>query len=282
MNIYTLLQTKTDFTTSEKMIAKYILENPEKVIHMSAQEISEACFVSVTSIYRLATKCGTSGLSDLKVKLSSSLSEYKKMDETFDFDYPIKKYQTHHEMIELLKEDYNQTVLETSHLFDLDTLQGIVQLMDSSQQIDIYTSAGHLFFAKNFSFQMLEIGKQVNVPSEEYQSKLLVASSDSSHLAIVITFNGRGMLSEKIPSILHKNHVPTVLISSTEYHPEIKYYDYQLFLSSKENHYKKMSSYSTRLSLLFVLDTLYTAYFKRHYEENIEKKTEYYKRMTGE
>ena len=41
MNIYTLLQTKTDFTTSEKIIAKYILENPEKVIHMSAQEISE-------------------------------------------------------------------------------------------------------------------------------------------------------------------------------------------------------------------------------------------------
>lgn len=110
MNIYTLLQTKTDFTSSEKIIAKYILENPEKVIHMSAQEISESCFVSVTSIYRLATKCGTSGLSDLKVKLSSSLSEYKKMDETFDFDYPIKKYQTHHEMIELLKEDYNQTV----------------------------------------------------------------------------------------------------------------------------------------------------------------------------
>lgn len=241
MNIYTLLQTKTDFTSSEKIIAEYILENPEKVIHMSAQEISEACFVSVTSIYRLATKCGTSGLSDLKVKLSSSLSEYKKMDETFDFDYPIKKYQTHHEIIELLKEDYNQTVLDTSHLFDLDTLQGIVQLMDSSKQIDIYTSAGHIFFAKNFSFQMMEIGKQVIVPSEEYQSQLLAASSDSSHLAIVITFNGRGMLSEKIPSILHKNHVPTVLISSTEYHPEIKYY-YQLFLSSKENHYMKMSS----------------------------------------
>lgn len=124
--------------------------------------------------------------------------------------------------------------------------------------------------------------KKIEFLKEEYQSQLFFASSDSSRLVIVITFNGRGMLSDKIPSILHKNHVPTVLISSTEYHPEIKYYDYQLFLSSKENHYKKMSSYSTRLSLLFVLDTLYTAYFKRHYEENIEKKTECYKKMTGE
>lgn len=38
MNIYTLLQTKTDFTSSEKIIAEYILENPEKVIYMSPRK----------------------------------------------------------------------------------------------------------------------------------------------------------------------------------------------------------------------------------------------------
>ena len=120
-----------------------------------------------------------------------------------------------------------------------------------------------------------EYKRKIEFLKEEYQSQLFFASNDSSRLAIVTTFNGRGMLSDKIPSILHKNHVPILLISSTEYDPEIE-------ITLKENHYKKMSSYSTRLSLLFVLDTLYTAYFKRHYEENIEKKTEYYKRMTGE
>lgn len=279
MNIFTLLQTKQNFTESEKIVADYILDNPERFIHMTTKQISQECFVSVTSIYRLATKCGVSGLADLKVKLSQSLSEYQEIDGDFDFDFPIKKYQTHHQLIESLKEDYNQTVLETSHLFDLDTLQEVIKLMDHASQIDLYTSAGNIFFASNFRFQMLEIGKQVNVPVEEYHQRLLAAGSDSSHLAIVISFSGRGLLAQKIPRILHKNHVPIVLISSTDYHPEIHYFNYHLFLSSKENHYKKISSYSTRLSLLFILDVLYTAFFQRHYEENLKKKTDYYQKM---
>lgn len=54
------------------------------------------------------------------------------------------------------------------------------------------------------------------------QSQLFFTSSDSSRLAIVTTFNGRRMLSDKIPSILHKNHVPIALIYSTEYEHEIE------------------------------------------------------------
>lgn len=279
MNIFTLLQTSNNFTPNEKILADFILKHPQDFIRMSTQEISQKCYVSVTSIYRLASKCGASGLSDLKVLLSSSLAGYQEENDDFDFDFPIKKYQTHHQMIETLKEDYEQTVLNTSHLFDLDTLQKVIQLMDQAKQIDIYTSAGNIFFAYNFRFQMLEIGKQVNVPCEEYHQRLMAASSDPSHLAIVISFSGRGLLSERIPRILHHNHVPTVLISSTEYHPDVKYFDYQLFMSSKENHSKKISSYSTRLSLLFILDVLYTAYFERHYEEHIKNKTDFYEKM---
>lgn len=67
-----------------------------------------------------------------------------------------------------------------------------------------------------------EYKRKIEFLKEEYQSQLFFASNDSSRLVIVTTFNGRGMLSDKIPSILHKNHVPIVLISSTEYDPEIE------------------------------------------------------------
>ncbi len=67
-----------------------------------------------------------------------------------------------------------------------------------------------------------EYKRKIEFLKEEYQSQLFFASNDSSRLVIVTTFNGRGMLSDKIPSILHKNHIPIVLISSTEYDPEIE------------------------------------------------------------
>ena len=148
--------------------------------------------------------------------------------------------------------------------------------MEKSQIIDVYTSAGNINFALNFQFQMQEIGKQVNVPIDEYQQRLIAASSDENHLAIIITFGGRGILSDILPRILHKVKTPIVLISSYDYTFEDLDPDYQLYISPYENHYKKISSFSTRLSILYILDVLYTCYFKLDYQENIEKKLAYY------
>ena len=51
-------------------------------------------------------------------------------------------------------------------------------------------------------------------------------------------------------------------------------------MSHHEDHYHKISSYSTRLSLLYILDVLYTCYFELDYEENLSKKLHYYHHMT--
>lgn len=56
-----------------------------------------------------------------------------------------------------------------------------------------------------------EYKRKIEFLKEEYQSQLFFSSIDSAHLAIVTTFNGCGMLSDKIPLIMHKNHVPIVL-----------------------------------------------------------------------
>ena len=75
--------------------------------------------------------------------------------------------------------------------------------------------------------------------------------------------------------LIYKNHVPILLISSTEYDPEIE-------ITLKENHYKKISSYSTRLSLLFVLDTLYTAYLRDIMKRILKRRQYTIIKMTGE
>ena len=131
-------------------------------------------------------------------------------------------------------------------------------------------------FALNFQFQMKEIGIDVNVPIDEYHQRLTAASSNQEHLAIVITFGGRCNLSDILPRILTKTKTPIVLISSYDYTFKEVEADYQLYISPYENHYKKISSFSTRLSLLYILDVLYTCYFELDYQENIDKRLMYY------
>ncbi|RHR91805.1 MurR/RpiR family transcriptional regulator [Coprobacillus sp. AF15-30] len=276
MNLFINLKENKDLSKNERILANYILKHPEDVLKMSSKDLGKVCFVSTATVYRLCDKLGLSGFSDLKIKITSSLDDYRKSNENFNFDFPVNQFQTHYEIIQKIKEDYEQTLNLTANLFSLDQLRLIASAMKKAQIIDVYTSAGNINFALNFQFQMQEIGKQVNVPIDEYQQRLIAASSGENHLAIIITFGGRGILSDILPRILHKVKTPIVLISSYDYTFKDFDPDYQLYISSYENHYKKISSFSTRLSILYILDVLYTCYFKLDYQENIEKKLAYY------
>ena len=276
MNLFINLKENKDLSKNERILADYILKHPEDVLKMSSKDFGKECFVSTATVYRLCDKLGLSGFSDLKIKITSSLDDYRKSNEDFNFDFPVNQFQTHYEIIQKIKEDYEQTLNLTANLFSLDQLRLIASAMEKSQIIDVYTSAGNINFALNFQFQMQEIGIQVNVPIDEYQQRLTAASSNENHLAIIITFGGRGILSDILPRILHKVKTPIVLISSYDYTFKDLDPDYQLYISPYENHYKKISSFSTRLSILYILDVLYTCYFKLDYQENIKKKLAYY------
>lgn len=258
---------------NERILADYILKHPEDVLKMSSKDLGKACFVSTATVYRLCDKLSLAGFSDLKIKITSSLNDYLKSDEDFNFDFPVNPYQTHYEIVHKIKEDYEQTLNLTANLFSLDQLRLIASAMKKAKVIDIYTSAGNINFALNFQFQMKEIGIDVNVPIDEYHQRLTAASSNQEHLAIVITFGGRGILSDILPRILTKTKTPIVLISFYDYTFKKVEADYQLYISPYENHYKKISSFSTRLSLLYIL---YTCYFELDYQENIDKKLMYY------
>lgn len=114
------------------------------------------------------------------------------------------------------------------------------------------------------------------MPIDEYQQRLLAASGDNNHFAIIISFQGRGILSNILPKILKEKQTKMLLISAYGYNFKNFDPDYHLFINNHENHYKKISSFSTRLSVLFILDVLYTCYFKMNYDENVNKKVAYY------
>jgi len=279
MNIFSKMDNLTNLTENEKILVSFIKENPEAFVKMTSAEISKASFVSNATIYRLCKKLDLAGISEFKILISASASDYLKERTTLDFNYPIHPNETQHQITRTLQELYGQTVVSTLNNLDLEQLRQAASLMKKKPSIDLYTSAGNLFFAENFKFQMQEIGRFVNVPVEEYHQRLTAAASGSSHLSIVVSYGGRGTVIPKIVDTLQKNKSTILLISSTEEIPFAKAATHHLYLSSNENHYNKISSFATRLSLLFLLDCLYTSYFKLDYEENIALKMDYYHKI---
>ena len=280
MNIFSKLNKITNLTENEKTLVKYIENNSEDFIKMSAIEISEVAFVSTSTIYRLFQKLNLAGLSELKPQVSMSISEYLKEDTSIDYNYPFKENETQNQITIKIKELYEQTLISTLNLIDTKQLKLISNVLNKSHHIDFYTSAGNIYFAQNFKFQIQEIGTFVNVPIEEYHQLLTASTSDESHVAIIVSFEGRGFIIEKLARTLKTNKTPIILISSTNKNSLTKYANYHLYLSSNENHYNKISSFSTRLSLLYILDCIYTSYFKFNYNKNITYKLDAYKKLS--
>ncbi|OOM77857.1 MurR/RpiR family transcriptional regulator [Clostridium sp. BL-8] len=281
MNIFSKLNKLTNLTENEKTLVNYMVDNPEIFVKMSAFEISDACFISTSTIYRLCQKLDLSGLSELKVQISMSINEYLKENDSIDYNYPFKQNETQYQIVLKLKELYEQTLVSSLNLIDLEQLKLISNVLKKAQHIDFYTSAGNLYFAENFKFQMQEIGTFINVPIEEYHQRLTASTSDKEHIAIIVSFEARGIIIKEIADILKKNKTPIILISSTNENPLTKYANYHLYLSSNENHFNKISSFSTRLSLLYVLDCIYTCYFKFDYNQNVKYKLDTYKKLSN-
>lgn len=98
MNLFINLKENKDLSKNERILADYILKHPEDVLKMSSKDLGKVCFVSTATVYRLCDKLGLSGFSDLKIKITSSLDDYRKSNEDFNFDFPVNQFQTHYEI----------------------------------------------------------------------------------------------------------------------------------------------------------------------------------------
>lgn len=279
MDFLTHLSLMTTWTENEKVIVDRILEDPEFILTTSPKKLASTCYVSVSTIYRLLSKLDLDGFSSLQNEISKSLLHREKSEQSVDKNFPFSQMQTHYEIISHLKTDYEETLNTQKNLFDLYSLYEASKTMHDAVSIDLYTTAGNLGFFKNFQFQLREIGVNVHMSENDYEQLLMASSSGPDHLAIVLTMEGRGMLIHNLAQALAKSNTPVLLMSSSAYENEFENVIAHLFVGHEEHHYRKISSFATRLSILYILDVLYAVYFQTDYEENLNKKFLYYHRL---
>ncbi|AMC92725.1 hypothetical protein AOC36_01595 [Erysipelothrix larvae] len=282
MSILRKLVELKDLTNNEKVLVDFILEDPSKIVSLRPKEIAEASYVSVSTIYRLVDKLGLSGISDLKGEIAKSLIGSRHETSIEDYNFPILETDTNYQIMKNMHQIYLKTIDESDGLMDLDVLGEVVNQMRKSKRISLYASSANLYFAENFKFQMQEIGIDVLAPVEEYVQRLTAANSTEDDFAIIISYGGRGPTVQLIYNILKINKTKILLLTSTQGNPHVDASDYVLYLASFEDHYDKISSFATRLTIMYVLDIIFAAFFSLDYKAHLDhKRTSFFKLFEG-
>lgn len=275
MDLFTKIKAMNSFTESEQTFIDFIFNHPYDVIQLNLQQLSKTSYVSISTIYRVMEKLEISGLNQLKLQISESLKNNENL-KNIDYNYPFQKTNTHYQILTQMLELYDQTLKNTINLIDLDVLLHTVQALKKANNIYIFPSIGNYFMAESFQQNMLEIGVKVDVIKEAYYQHWHVQLCDENDIVMLISYAGRTPQIMDIVHDLNKKNIPIILISSTIHTPIDQFAKYHLYFSSYEDSEEKIASFSSRISLQYLLDCTYACYFNRDYEKNLEYKIKNY------
>lgn len=275
MDLFTKIKAMNSFTESEQTFIDFIFNHPYDVIQLNLQQLSKTSYVSISTIYRVMEKLEINGLNQLKLQISESLKNNENL-KNIDYNYPFQKTNTHYQILTQMLELYDQTLKNTINLIDLDVLLHTVQALKKANNIYIFPSIGNYFMAESFQQNMLEIGVKVDVIKEAYYQHWHVQLCDENDIVMLISYAGRTPQIMDIVHDLNKKNIPIILISSTIHTPINQFAKYHLYFSSYEDSEEKIASFSSRISLQYLLDCIYACYFNRDYEKNLEYKIKNY------
>lgn len=175
---------------------------------------------------------------------------------------------------------YDKTLMSTFNLIDLDVFLKVVQAMKNAKKITIFPFVGNYFMAECFQQNMLEIGVDVEVitiPLYQHWHTFLMGKDD---LAIFISYSNKTKYP-KLDTLINQikeSGGKVVVISSTYENKLSLLADYHLYFCSYENGEEKIASFSSRISLQYLLDCLYAAYFNTDYQKYLKNKMTHYEK----
>ena len=210
-NLIAKLGDKKIFSSTEQVIADYILKNFREVANLSTRQLAKETFTSSAAIVRFSQKLGFSGYTDFKSKFLSEMlgsigePQNRFISEKDSIGDIVEKVVTIE--IAALKDSYDK--------IKINPFVRAANYLSQAEYIDIYAMNMNLNLARMASESFIVAGKHCNVPPSIAEQYLLAYKVPKNHLAIVISRTGENSFLINIAKILNEQKVPVILITAT-------------------------------------------------------------------
>lgn len=275
MSIMTQLEFELDFSESEKNIARYILEYQEDILELTIQQLAKKTYTSPATIVRLCHKLGLQGYGDFKIKYSAELQAEHKIKNRINVNYPFTKEDDSYQIASKLASLHQEAIEDTLSLIDFKYLEKITEILDHSERIFIFGAGNSILAALEFQHKMLRIGKLVEIREIVGEQIFLAYNCHPRDLAIIISYSGETAELVELASILKSQKVPVIGITSLGDNQLSKYCQYILNTGSREKIFNKIAPFSSKASISFLLDLIFSMIFQKNYDHYVEIKLHY-------
>ncbi|MGP4082317.1 MurR/RpiR family transcriptional regulator [Pseudalkalibacillus sp. R45] len=239
------------FSEKEKMIADYILNNPEHIIHSTISQIADDLQVAEATVFRFCKRIGFKGYQAMKIALASEIVNPVK-----DIHETINETDNEKEVAQKIFRSNIRTLEETSHILEQEHYHRAVELLIGARKVEFYGNGGSGIIAMDAHHKFLRSGIQSAAYSDSHLQLMAASQLTDQDVIMFISHSGTNKDLLDVIEVAQQNKVKTIGITTLAKSPLGQKVDVPLFTTSEETDYRS-EALASRIAQLSIIDALF-------------------------
>ena len=262
--IYKIREGMASYTSTEKKLADYMLENPNEVTQSSAQILGQQAGVSAAAIVRFSHKLGYKGFTALKVDLARDSA-----DELTSFDDMIVEKDSMAVVIK--KAESLNTMLQNQayRLLNAESLEKAVEVLLKSQNIYLFGVSGSGVVCMDFMEKLSRINYSVIYHNDFHDQLAAAAHMTAQDAVVAVSYSGKTHEVNTAVKYAKEIGTPTIAITQFRNTPLAKAADIPLYIPITERELR-IGAIASRNASFIITDLLYLGLAKNNMEQTKE------------
>ncbi|MDT9023642.1 MurR/RpiR family transcriptional regulator [Rossellomorea yichunensis] len=241
----------SQFSEKEKMIADFIIANPEKIIHSTISGVAEELNVADATVFRFCKRLGFKGYQAMKISLASDLvTPIKDIHET------INEEDSEGVIAQKVFRSNIRTLEDSLSMLNEEMFTKAIRGMISARRIEFYGTGGSGFVAMDAHHKFLRTGMTTTAYNDSHMQLISASQLTDADVIVFISHSGSNKDLLEVLDVAKKNRVTTIAITHFAKSPLSIGVDIPLFTVSQETEYRS-EALASRISQLSIVDALY-------------------------
>lgn len=252
-------------TPSERKVAEYILNHPEKMIGLSIAQLSQLSGGSQAAVIRLCKSLGLKGYQQLMLKVAGDLQD---AEETSGYQ-EIRPNDSVSSIMQHVSNNNIQSIRDTMKILDADNVSEAIEAIIDAERLYFYGVGASNLIAQDAQHKFMRINKTCFSFADSHLQLTSAVTLTKRDAAIGISYSGE---TEHVAACIRQakqNGARTITITKYGATKISSLADIPLFITSAE-HEVRSGAMSSRITQLNVIDILYLGVASRSYEKSVD------------
>lgn len=256
------------FSKTEKKVADYILNHKSDVIYMSITDLADASGVGESSIFRFCKSIDLKGYQELKIKLAHTIELNNK---TPHLSNEISMQDSTGELAQKLLVSNKEALEETYNLIKEADIVKTIELFKNANRIYFFGVGSSLITAMEAKSKFMRITNKTECSMDSHLQIMSASLMTENDVGVFISYSGSTIDTIASAKAAHERGAKVIAITRFMKSPLSNYADITLLSGANEGPLQG-GSLSVKISQLYLLDLLYSEYFKMTHQVSAENK----------